>query len=212
MRGVRALAARSLTRNTEGHTVAPTAGRLYRREIAGVNALGRSTVCDMLYVLALFLLPPIFVFGIYHLALWIDFLGIRRRKFWRRMALASGVSHLLLVAGFFVFFYVDYQATTGLVGGSVSPDAFLFGQSPFWSLMVVLDTLSMLVLLGVFGMMDRLGIALGGSVPMTAGVIFVIGTVQWYWVGGAIGAAWERLWMGLKGADESDEDPGRNWL
>jgi hypothetical protein len=43
-------------------------------------------------------------------------------------------------------------------------------------------------------------------VLITMAIIYTLGTVQWYWIGGAIGALLERFWSGLKTGDEEDED------
>ncbi len=164
-----------------------------------------------MYVLALVVLPPLFVFGIYHLSLWLNVAGIRSRVFWRRVALASAISHGVLALGFFLFSWLDYRMSGDIAGVNQSFESFLFNTSPFWSLMSVFDTIAMVVLLGVFGTLDNLGVGFGPVVGLTAAVVFLVGTLQWYWVGGSIGAAFERLWSGLKGPDD-DPGGGRPWL
>ncbi len=166
----------------------------------------------MIYGFAVILLPPLLVFGVYHLSLWFNVMDIQGRVFWRRVALASAISHLLLAVGFFVFSYMDFRLTTNIAGSAQAFDAFLFNRSPFWSLLLVFDTGAMVVVLGVFGALDWLGISLGFTVPLTAGIVLLAGTLQWYWVGGAIGAGFERLWSGLKGPEDEPGGDRPGWL
>lgn len=166
----------------------------------------------MIYVLAVVLLPPLLVFGIYHLSLWFDVMAIQGRVFWRRVALASAISHLLLAIGFFLFTYTSYRLNANIPGSAQAFGAFLFNQSPFWSLLLIFDTVAMVMLLGVFGALDWLGISFGITVPITTGIVFLAGTLQWYWIGGAVGAALERLWSGLKGPDDEPGDGRAGWL
>ena len=48
----------------------------------------------MLLTLASFVLPPLFVFGVYHLMTWFNVLRINERVFWKRVAISSAVSHM----------------------------------------------------------------------------------------------------------------------
>ena len=166
----------------------------------------------MIYVLAAVLLPPLLVFGVYHLSVWFNVRGIGRDVFWRRVALASAISHLLLAIGFFCFSYFDYRLNGNIAGTPQRFDDFLFNRSPFWSLLFVFDTLAMGVLLGVFGALDWLDIRFGMTVPLTTAIVGLVGTLQWYGVGGAIGAGVERLWSGLKGPEDEPGDEPRGWL
>ncbi len=165
-----------------------------------------------MYAVAVVLLSPLLVFGVYHLSLWFNVMGIRTRVFWRQVALASAIAHLLLVIGFFVFTYVDYRLNANIAGAVGVFDVFLFSRSPFWSLVSVFDTVAMVVILGTFGTLDWLGIDFGTTVPVTAGIILLVGTLQWYWIGGAIGGAFERLWAGLKGPEDDPQDGPADWL
>jgi hypothetical protein len=160
-------------------------------------------------VLALGLLPLLLVFGVYHLSLWMNLLRVRSMVFWRRTALASAVSHVAFSAGLFLFSYLDYRANGAIAGPGLAFDAFLFTRPLFWSLLALFDTLGMLLLLGLFGLLEGVPIRPGITVWLTIGTVLVVGTVQWYWIGGGIGAVVERLWSGLKGPDE-DDGPG-NW-
>src|SRR5215475_9996148 len=94
----------------------------------------------MLLTLASFLLPPLFVFGIYHLLTWFNVARINERVFWKRVAIASAVCHVLLASGFFVFSYVDAR--------DVNFGIYLFNRSNFWKLMTIFDTAAMLLLFG----------------------------------------------------------------
>src|SRR2546430_17273176 len=71
----------------------------------------------MLFTLASLCLPPLLVFGVYHLLTWFDAFGINAQAFWKRVALASAVRHVLLASGFFVFSYLDFQAHVRLEPG-----------------------------------------------------------------------------------------------
>jgi len=166
----------------------------------------------VIYIFAASLLPPLLVFGVYHMSLWFNVMDIRGRIFWRRVALASAISHLLLAGGFFLFSYMDFRLNTTIAGSAQAFDASLFNQSPFWSLLLIFDTGAMVLLLGVFGALDWLGISFGFTVPLTAGIVLLGGTLQWYWVGGAIGAAFERLWSGLKGPEDEPGGDRSGWL
>ena len=43
---------------------------------------------------------------------------------------------------------------------------------------------------------------------LTLAITYVVGTIQWFLVGGGIGAVLEKFWTGLKTGDEEDEE----WL
>src|SRR5688572_3281162 len=109
----------------------------------------------MFFTLASFLLPPLLVFGIYHLLTWFNVFHLNQRAYWTRVAIASAISHVLLATGFFVFAYVDFQERPRLDGVDTSFGRFLFDRSDFWHLLTVFDTAPMLVILGVFSLLDR---------------------------------------------------------
>ena len=158
----------------------------------------------MVYVMAIVLLPPLLIFGIYHLSLWFNLLGIRRMIFSRQIATTSAIAHALLITGFFVFSCLDYQANRDLVFVGQTFDSFLFNRSEFWNLVVIFDTVPTLALLGLFAALDRLGIALPGLVGITVAVVFLLGTLQWYWVAAGLGALFQKIWSGLKGPPDKD--------
>ena len=154
----------------------------------------------MLLTLASFLLPPLFVFGIYHLLTWFNVARINERVFWKRVAIASAVCHVLLASGFFAFSYLDARdANFGV---------YLFNRSNFWKLMTIFDTAAMLVIIGLFTAFDRAGMNPPGLVGMTFGITYIVGTVQWFLIGGGIGALLERFFEGLKTPEPEDDD----WL
>ncbi len=157
----------------------------------------------MTYVLAVVFLPPLLIFGLYHLSLWFNFLGIGQMAFWRRVALTSAISHGLLVTGFFVFSYLDYQASRDLILLGKTFDSYLFNRSQFWQLLAIFDTFPTVTLLGLFALLDRFGLGSPQLVAVTIAIVYLTGTFQWYWVGGGIGAVFEKLWSGLKGPDDT---------
>lgn len=151
----------------------------------------------MLFTLASFLLPPLFVFGVYHLLTWFNVLRINERVFWKRVAITSGICHVLLASGFFVFVYLD-AAGAGFA-------VHLFNGSSFWRLMAIFDTAPMLVLIGCFAALDRAGMNPPGLIAVTIAITSVVGTLQWFFVGGGVGALLERFFEGLKTPDPEDE-------
>ena len=52
--------------------------------------------------------------------------------------------------------------------------------------------------------MDRMGIS-GFLLPVTFSVVYVLGTLQWYFGGGAIGAGLYRVWEGLKTGEDGEQ-------
>jgi hypothetical protein len=162
----------------------------------------------MFLLAAGFTMPVFLVFGLYHLLTWFNLLNISSRVFWKRIALTSAISHVILAVGFFIVSYVDYTMNlqTALVG--LGFDGYLFNRSEFWRVMTIFDTAPMLALLGIFGTLDKLGINPPLLVAGTMAVTLLVGTVQWYFVGGGIGLLLERFWSGLKSNDETDQD----WL
>src|SRR5215831_11246856 len=154
----------------------------------------------MLLTLASFLLPPLFVFGVYHLLTWFNIFRINERVFWKRVAVTSALCHVLLASGFFVFSYIDAADTAF--------GAYLFNRSNFWRLMAIFDTAPMLVIVGLFSAFDRAGINPPGLVQMTLAITYIFGTLQWFFIGGGIGALLERFFEGLKTPDPEDDQ----WL
>jgi len=149
-------------------------------------------------------LPLILVFGLYHLMTWFNILRINSMIYWKRVALASSIAHVLLVTGFFVFTYFDFHTNRDLAGYDLGFGEYLFDRSQFWPLMTIFDTLPMAVLAGFFMLLEWIGLALPGLLALTIVVTYVAGTVEWYFVGGGVGALLSRFWSGLKTDDEED--------
>ena len=152
----------------------------------------------MLFSLASFLLPPLFVFGVYHLLTWFNVFEINGRVFWKRVAITSAISHVLLASGFFAFSYFDAK--------DLNFGVYLFNGSNFWRLITVFDTAPMLVIVLVFSLLDRAGLNPPGLVAMALVITYVIGTLQWFFVGGALGALLEKFFEGLKTPEPEEED------
>jgi len=145
-----------------------------------------------------FLLAPLFVFGVYHLLTWFNVLHINEKAFWKRVAIASALCHILLASGFFAFSYFE--------AGSAPFGPYLFNESNFWRLTEVFDTASMVVILILFAGLDRAGINPPGLVPITIALTLLVGTAQWFFVGGGIGALLERFFQGLRTPDPEDQE------
>ena len=47
-----------------------------------------------------------------------------------------------------------------------------------------------------------------GLLVLTLGITYVVGSIQWFLIGGGIGALLEKFWSGLKTRDDEDEE----WL
>jgi hypothetical protein len=157
---------------------------------------------------ALFLLPPLLIFGLYHMGLWFNLMGLRRMVFWRRVATSSAAAHVLFAAGALLVAWVDFGTTGRLIAPDMGFDAFLLAGGEFWRLLLIFDTLPAVAMIGILGGLDYLGMGVGPIVPVTFGVILVLGTLQWYWIGGALGALGERVWSGLK----TQDGDGPDWL
>jgi len=151
----------------------------------------------MLITLASFLLPPLFVFGVYHVLTWFNVLRINERVFWKRVAMTSAICHILLATGFLVFSYID-------AGGS-SFAVYLFDRSNFWKMMTLFDTAPMLVVIALFSAFDRAGVNPPGIVGITIAITYIVGTLQWFLIGGGIGAILERFFEGLRTPDPEDD-------
>ena len=151
-------------------------------------------------------MPLLLVFGLYHLLTWFNTMRINDRPFWKRIGLTSAISHVLLVIGFFVFSYVDYSMNLSTTLAGIGFDGYLFYRSEFWRVLTIFDTAPMLALLGVLAVLDRLGLNPPIMVTIAVSVTLVVGTLQWYFVGGGVGLLLERFWSGLKTGDEADEE------
>jgi hypothetical protein len=149
---------------------------------------------------ASFLLAPLFVFGVYHLLTWFNIFRINERVYWKRIAIASAISHVLLFSGFLVFSWFD------AAGAPFGP--YLFNNSEFTRLLRVFDTTVMLIILLVFSAMARADVNPPGLLVLTLGITYVVGSLQWFLIGGGIGALLERFWSGLKTREDEDEE----WL
>src|SRR5881227_2556997 len=112
----------------------------------------------MLFTLASCLLPPLFVFGVYHLLTWENVLAINKRSFWKRVAITSAICHVLLASGFFTFSYIDFRTHLSLEPEGTSFGPYLLERSDFWRLTAIFDTVPMLAILAESSMLDRAGI------------------------------------------------------
>jgi hypothetical protein len=155
--------------------------------------------------LAGLLLPLLLVFGLYHLMTWFNIFRINGRTYWKRVALTSAISHVLLASGFFVFTYFDYLANRQVAGINMSYGAYLFDRSQFWPLMTIFDTLPMAILVSLFLLLDWIGLAPPGLLLLTIVITYAAGTLEWYFVGGGAGALLSRFWDGLRTDDEEDD-------
>jgi hypothetical protein len=151
-------------------------------------------------------MPVFLVFGLYHLLTWFSLFGINDRVYWKRVGIASAISHIILLVGFLLFSYLNYSSNQTTTFAGLGFDAYLFNRSEFWRLVAIFDTAPMLALLGVAGVLDRLNWNPGNMVALAMGVTFVVGTLQWYLLGAAIGVLVERFWSGLRNAQSEDED------
>jgi len=149
---------------------------------------------------ASFMLAPLFVFGVYHLLTWFDIFHINERVYWKRIAIASAISHIFLFTGFLAFSWFD------AAGASFGP--YLFNNSEFTRLLRVFDTAAMLIILLVFSAMARAAVNPPGLVVLTLGITYAVGSLQWFLIGGGIGALLEKFWLGLKTREDEDEE----WL
>jgi hypothetical protein len=62
----------------------------------------------------------------------------------------------------------------------------------------------MLVIVGVFSILDRAGLN-PPVLALTVAITYIVGTLQWFFAGGALGAILERFFEGLKTPDPEDE-------
>jgi hypothetical protein len=149
------------------------------------------------------LIPLLLVFGLYHLLTWFNVFHINDRAYWKRIGLTAAMSHFLLATGFFVFAWFDHRGVVYRLSG-MDYAAFLFQHSSLWQLLAVFDTIAMLGILAVFSLMSPA--AGSGSLLLVAvGMTYIVGTAQWYFVGGGIGALLQKIWDGLKTGEEGEE-------
>jgi hypothetical protein len=66
----------------------------------------------------------------------------------------------------------------------------------------------MLIILAVFSTMARAEINPPGLLALTLAITYLVGSLQWFLLGGGIGALLERFWSGLKTGEDEDEE----WL
>ncbi len=160
----------------------------------------------MLFTLASFCLPPLLVFGVYHLLTWFNVFGINRRTFWKRVAISSAVCHVLLASGFFGFSYFDFLAHLRLEPEGANFGPYLFDRSDFWRLITLFDTASMLVILGLSSILFRAGINPPAFLSWIVTITYIVGTLQWFVLGGGVGALMEKFFEGLKTPEPEDEE------
>lgn len=158
----------------------------------------------MLNVLLGVLLPLMLVFGLYHLFTWFDLFRVNSMAHWKRVGLVAAIAHFLLLTGFFVFTYFEWQANRPFVLLGMNYSTYLFNHSDFWKLLMIFDTVPALGILAAFSLMDRAGVS-SVLFPVGLTISYVMGTMQWYFVGGGIGALLERIWEGLKTGEEGEE-------
>src|SRR6185436_12701468 len=150
------------------------------------------------------LVPFSLVFGLYHLFTWFDVFRIKSLVYWKRVALTAAISHFLLVTGYLAFEYFDWQSNRTYVLLGMTYSAFLFKHSPFLQLLLIFDTVPGVGVLATFKVMERAGIN-SFLLPTALLIIYVFGTLQWYFVIGGIGALLQRFWDGLKTGEEGEE-------
>jgi hypothetical protein len=72
--------------------------------------------------------------------------------------------------------------------------------------MTYFDTAPMLVLIALFSALDRAGLNPPGLIATSIVITYVVGTIQWFFVGGALGAILERFFEGLKTPDPEEDE------
>src|SRR5262245_35320210 len=150
------------------------------------------------------LTPLLLVFGLYHLLTWFNIFGINDRVYWKRVGLAAAISHFLLATGFFIFTWFDLHANRTYVALGMHYANFLFQHSRFWDLIAVFDTVAMLGILAAFSLMHRAGVS-ESLLLVALAIVYIVGTLQWYYVGGGVGAILQKIWDGLKTGEEGEE-------
>ena len=146
--------------------------------------------------------PLLLVFGLYHLFTWFNIFRINGRAYWRRVGLTAAISHFLLATGFFLFAWFDHRGIAYLLS-RMDYATFVFQHSAFWQMLAILILrqcweLSLFSLMGPAVSSDRL-------LLVAMGLIYIVGTLQWCYVGGAAGAILQKVWDGLKTGDEGEE-------
>lgn len=151
----------------------------------------------------LVLTPLLLVFGLYHLFTWFNVFGINNHVYWKRVGLTSAVSHFLLATGFFLFAWYD-QASFAYKLSRIDYATFVFQHSMFWHMLAVLDTLALLGTLVAFSLMSP-AVSSDQMLIVAMGITYIVGTLQWYFIGGGIGAILQKIWDGLKTGEEGEE-------
>ncbi len=197
--------------NRKPHPYKAPETRQIQRIPLGSLLTTRSPQCPYIVMWNLFvglLLPLLLVFGLYHLMTWFNVLGINDLVFWKRVARTSALAHILLATGFFVFTYFDFLSNRELAGFDLPYGTFLFDRSEFWQLMKIFDTVPMVILAALFWSLDKIGLSVPGLLLLTFVITYAAGTLEWYFLGGGVGALLQRFWTGLKTDDDEDQD----WL
>ena len=149
------------------------------------------------------LIPLLLVFGLYHLFTWFNVFHINERPYWKRVGLTAAISHFLLATGFFLFAWFDHSGLAYRLSG-MSFAVYLFQHSTFWQMLAIFDTIAMLAVFGVFSLMSP-SVAADQLLIVAIGITYLVGTAQWYFLGGAVGAALQKIWDGLKTGEEGEE-------
>jgi hypothetical protein len=149
-------------------------------------------------------IPLLLVFGLYHLLTWFNLFRINGRVYWKRVGLTAAVAHFLLATGFFLFTWFELRSNRTYVLLGMQYATYLFRHSAFWELITVFDTAPMLGALAAFSLMDRVGVS-GPLLLVAMGMVYIVGTLQWYYVGGGVGAVFQKIWEGLKTGEEGEE-------
>jgi len=63
----------------------------------------------------------------------------------------------------------------------------------------------MLVVIALFSAFDRAGVNPPGIVGITIAITYIVGTLQWFLIGGGIGAILERFFEGLRTPDPEED-------
>ena len=84
--------------------------------------------------------------------------------------------------------------------------SFLLNNGQFWQGLFVFDTLATITVTGILAILNYAGLEGGLAFPITAGITILLGTFQWYWVGGIMAVILERIWSGLSTQDEDTPD------
>ena len=110
--------------------------------------------------------------------------------------------------GVFGVLYLDFRTAAALLAVDLAFDTVLLNNGQFWQGLLVFDTLAAVTMVGILAILDYAGLGTDAILPVTIGIVLLLGTFQWYWVGGIFGVVLERLWFGLKTQDED----GPDWL